>query len=57
MKGGVLLPTFLSLLKEKWVATKEKPQNSNSREIMSLLINQQPETTEFKFPKSYLLAK
>jgi len=34
MKGGVLLPTFLSLLKEKWVAKQAKPQNSNSREDM-----------------------
>ena len=41
--------------KRKWVATKAKPQNSNSHEVMSLQINQQPKTKQFKFPKSYCL--
>ena len=39
MKGGVLLPIFLSLLKEKWVATKARPQKSNSQKVIGLRNN------------------
>jgi len=40
MKGGVSLPTFFSLKKRKWVATKAKPQNSSSHKVIGLPENQ-----------------